>query len=57
MAKGNQKDLFHSSGNSTVSLPKHVDSGKRTKTNPYIDRKGPAKKHSNKHAIQPGWSK
>jgi hypothetical protein len=57
MAKGNEKDLFHGSGNSTVGLPKHVASGKRTVTNPYIGRKGPAKKHSNKQAIQPGWSK
>ena len=55
MAKGTEKDLFHGEGNSTVGLPKNINSGKKILVNPHGQK--PGKLLSTKKVTQKGWSK
>lgn len=54
MAKGNQKDLFHGQGNSTVALPKGLK-GKTKLTDPHATPGALAK--GIKKTVQKGWNK
>lgn len=54
MAKGNQMDLFHRDGNSTVGLPSSVKSNKKKMTDPHTS---PGALLPTKKVVQKGWSK